>query len=115
MPCQPEGIGSVTDVEWHFRCVDCEGTWSQVAKLIIENMQLRLDYYGDFKGAKVSVSPITGDLTIKKFQLAEEGTYKCQSIGNKDNVMELKSAGEYAVEISHNTTCYLDSDNYVLF
>ena len=72
-------------------------------ELKLDNSQLHFGYFGDFKGGKISVSPITGDLTIVKFQPTDAGFYECHSPGNEHYLMELKLAGEFTVYVSHST------------
>ena len=108
LPCQPGGIGGSTRIKWLFNCSDCKGPWYMIVKLQLENTQFHHEFFGDFKDRNISVSSKTGNLSIEKFQLADEGLYMCQSAGNEDYTVELKSAGAFTVDLLHNKqlTCY---------
>ena len=118
MPCkgsQQKSNGKMVDANWYYKCRSCGAGWYWLAHNdMFHSKNLRSDYNIDFMGGTASVSQSTGTLTILNFQSALEGLYKCHPVGYKPYVMELKSACESIVQVSHRSLHITNGANNTL-
>ena len=106
LPCgdfNPERSDGMTMVDWYFKCPNCGVDWDPLDSIyFFQTERSRRDEYFNFSGGTASVSRSTGVLNVLYFQAAGEGIYKCHSTGSKPYVMELRSAGEFTMQLWHH-------------
>ena len=118
LPCtslQPDYNDSMIYVNWHFKCTSCGVEWSPLTEIqIFQSKKVSPDHNVDVLGEAASVSRSSGNLMILNFDADLEGLYMCQYTGHKPYVMELKSAGEFPVQVLEHPQLRTADANYTL-
>ena len=103
LPCggfNPERSDGMAKVDWYFKCPSCGVVWDQLAYIMFfPTKRTRRDYYFNFSSGTASVSRSAAVLNVLNFQAAHEGMYKCHPTGSEPYVMELRSAGEFKLQL----------------
>ena len=92
-------------IQWS-KCMGCNEHWARINEIEIVNpaTPIPVDSFMTLEGWG-RISFLTGDLIIDSVEKSDEGLYRCDPTGPKNNKLQLIVSGTYIISWEYSLTC----------